>query len=61
MREKDSHTTTLIVTHRVATAKDADFIIVLDKGNISQIGTHDELINQEGLYHRIYEIQSRMA
>lgn len=60
-REKDSHTTTLIVTHRVATAKDADFIIVLDKGNISQIGTHDELINQEGLYHRIYEIQSRMA
>ncbi|MGE4341759.1 MAG: ABC transporter ATP-binding protein [Bacilli bacterium] len=61
MRENDSHTTTLIVTHRVATAKDADFIIVLDKGNISQIGTHDELINQEGLYHRIYEIQSRMA
>lgn len=60
-RENDSHTTTLIVTHRVATAKDADFIIVLDKGNISQIGTHDELINQEGLYHRIYEIQSRMA
>ena len=37
MREKDSHTTTLIVTHRVATAKDADFIIVLDKGNISQM------------------------
>lgn len=60
VREKDSHTTTLIVTHRVATAKDADFIIVLDKGNIAQIGTHEELIKDKGLYQRIFEIQSRM-
>jgi ATP-binding cassette subfamily B protein len=60
-REKEEHTTTLIVTHRVATAKDADFIIVLDEGRIAQIGKHEELINQEGLYKRINEIQSRMA
>lgn len=60
-REKEEHTTTLIVTHRVATAKDADFIIVLDEGRIAQKGKHEELINQEGLYKRINEIQSRMA
>jgi len=61
IREQDTHTTTLIVTHRVATAKDADFIIILDKGNIAQIGKHEQLINEEGLYKRIFEIQSRMA
>lgn len=60
-REKQAHTTTLIVTHRVATAKDADFIIVLDKGQISQSGTHEQLINEKGLYRRIYEIQTRMS
>ncbi len=60
-REKDHDTTTLIVTHRVATAKDADFIIVLDQGHITQMGTHHELIEQDGLYSRINEIQSRMA
>lgn len=60
-REQDTHTTTLIVTHRVATAKDADFIIVLEKGHISQIGRHEQLITEEGLYKRIFEIQSRMA
>lgn len=61
VREQAKHTTTLIVTHRVATAKDADFIIVLEKGKISQIGKHEQLVKEDGLYKRIYEIQSRMA
>ncbi len=60
-REKETHTTTLIVTHRVATAKDADMIVVLNEGNIAQMGTHEQLIKCEGLYQRIFEIQSRMA
>ncbi len=52
--------TTLIITHRVATAQAADKIVVLQEGKVSQMGTHAELIKQEGLYARIVEIQGRM-
>jgi ATP-binding cassette subfamily B protein len=38
----------------------ADLILVLDKGHIVQSGTHADLIQQPGLYHDIYEIQSRI-
>jgi len=46
--------TTLIVSHRVSSAKNADKIIVLDKGKIIQEGTHEELNNTEGYYKKLY-------
>ncbi len=46
--------TTLIVSHRVSSAKNADKIIVLDQGKIIQQGTHNQLINQEGYYAELY-------
>lgn len=46
--------TTLIVSHRVSSAKNADKIIVLDQGKIIQEGTHEELNNQEGYYKDLY-------
>lgn len=49
--------TTIIVTHRVSSAKNADQIIVLDNGSIIQQGTHNELIDQPGYYHELYEKQ----
>lgn len=52
--------TTLIITHRVATAQEADKIIVLQDGKITQQGTHEELSHSEGLYRRIVEIQNAM-
>jgi len=52
--------TTLIITHRVATAQEADKIIVLQDGRITQQGTHQELCCVEGLYNRIVEIQNAM-
>lgn len=58
-RQHDS--TTLIITHRVATAKDADRIVILEDGKIIQVGTHQQLIQVDGLYKRIYEIQTRMV
>jgi len=61
LKARQANTTTLIITHRVATAKDADRIIVLEDGHISQEGTHDELVKQDGLYKRIYDIQTRMV
>ncbi|HAX73561.1 MAG TPA: ABC transporter ATP-binding protein [Firmicutes bacterium] len=50
--------TTFIIAHRVSTVKDADQIIVLDKGQIIQKGTHDELIHEQGLYRSFWEIQN---
>lgn len=61
LKELEKGTTTFIITHRISTAKDADLIVVLDQGRVSEIGTHEELSKQEGLYKRISEIQSKMA
>ncbi len=49
--------TSLIVSHRVSTVKDADLIVVLDDGRIAERGTHDELIAHGGLYAELYEKQ----
>ena len=49
--------TTIIITHRVSSAKNADLIIVLDEGKIIQQGTHDQLFNQPGFYQNIYNQQ----
>jgi ATP-binding cassette subfamily B protein len=49
--------TTIIISHRVSSAKNADHIIVLDKGKIIQQGNHDSLVNQEGFYQDLYNQQ----
>ncbi|GIJ93793.1 ABC transporter ATP-binding protein [Capnocytophaga stomatis] len=50
--------TSIIIAHRLTTVKKADKIIVLDKGNIVEIGTHDELLQLEnGYYRNLYEVQ----
>lgn len=47
--------TTFIIAHRLSTIKNADKIIVLKEGKVGQIGTHDELIDQDGLYRELYD------
>lgn len=51
------NTTTIIVSHRVSSAKNADKIIILKEGEILQEGTHNELIEQEGYYKELYNKQ----
>lgn len=49
--------TTIAIAHRLSTIKDADQILVLHQGEIVERGTHQELINQGGLYHKMYLLQ----
>jgi ATP-binding cassette subfamily B protein len=46
--------TTVIVSHRVSSAKNADQIIILDQGKIIQQGSHNQLINEKGYYAELY-------
>lgn len=54
--------TTFIIAHRIQSVMLADLILVLDKGEIVQMGTHAELLDQpEGMYRRIYDLQTRLG
>ena len=52
--------TTFIIAHRIQSIMAADLILVMDKGRVVQMGEHGELINQEGIYRQIFEIQTRV-
>ena len=47
--------TTLIITQRISTIRNADLILVLDKGRVVGLGTHEQLIESNVLYRQIYE------
>ncbi|MGI5935516.1 MAG: ABC transporter ATP-binding protein [Oscillospiraceae bacterium] len=58
LRENTSGATVILISHRINTLMQADKILVMDKGRIVQSGTHRELIAQEGIYRRVYQMQS---
>lgn len=58
LKKRKNNATTFIISHRIATLSEADFILVLDKGQLVEMGKHEDLINQKGLYSRIWKIQS---
>ncbi len=49
--------TSIIIAHRLSTIQNADKIIVLHKGEVKEIGTHNELVSKCGIYHKLYQLQ----
>jgi ATP-binding cassette, subfamily B, multidrug efflux pump len=53
--------TNIIIAHRLSTIRKADMIMVLDKGEIREMGSHDELLAKRGFYANLYEMQFGQA
>lgn len=49
--------TTIIIAHRLSTVREADKIVVLDRGKIAEVGTHAQLLRHQGIYHRLHALQ----
>ena len=53
--------TTIAIAHRLSTLRKADRLVVMDRGEIVEVGPHDDLMAQQGAYWRLYEAQARRA
>ncbi len=51
------HRTVIVIAHRLSTVRRADKIVVLERGRIVEIGTHDQLVNRGGIYQRLHDLQ----
>lgn len=60
LKETEQQATSIIITHRITTAKEAHKIIVINDGQIEAIGTHKQLANQPGLYQKLWGIQGKL-
>jgi ATP-binding cassette subfamily B protein len=57
MRSIQGTCTTIIIAHRLSTIREADKIVVLDQGRIAELGSHDQLLRHQGIYHRLHSLQ----
>ncbi|MBO4666886.1 MAG: ABC transporter ATP-binding protein, partial [Bacilli bacterium] len=60
LKEHNKELTSIIITHRITTAKECDKIIVIENGKVSAMGTHDELASIPGLYKELWDIQGAL-
>lgn len=58
LKKQMHNRTTFLIAHRIQSVALADLILVFDKGRVVQQGTHDELLAQEGIYRKVFEIQT---
>lgn len=57
LSENKGTSTVILISHRITTLMQADNILVLDHGKVSEVGSHEELLNNNGIYKRIFDIQ----
>ena len=60
LKKRSQDTTTIIISHRIVTLSQADLILVMEDGRVTQQGTHEQLIHQPGLYGKIFNIQTAL-
>jgi len=56
-KDKKSRPTTVIISHKLSAIEDCDEILYMDNGEIAERGTHKELMDKQGLYAKMYELQ----
>lgn len=61
LKDNISGSTVILISHRITTLMAADHIIVLDKGRVVEEGTHEQLLKKQGIYRRIFEMQSQQG
>jgi ATP-binding cassette subfamily B protein len=59
LKEVSKSRTVIIIAHRFSTIRDADKIVVLSNGNIVEVGKHDQLIKEKGIYEKLWTLQSK--
>ena len=57
LRRLIENRTSLIIAHRLSTIQNASKIVVMHKGHIREIGTHQELLQERGIYYKLYQLQ----
>jgi ATP-binding cassette subfamily B protein len=60
LKRRRGKETTLVIAHRLSTLMHADKIVVLDHGRIAQMGSHEQLLNEDGLYKKLWQIQGAL-
>jgi ATP-binding cassette subfamily B protein len=60
LKRRSGRRTTIVIAHRISTLQHADQIAVLEKGKIVQLGSHEQLIQQDGLYKQLWQIQTAL-